>query len=110
MCAVKPETILQARIVRALKVAGYWVERIFAGEAPTRGGYIHGASDGTPDLLVIGKGWSGFGEVKLPGEELRDNQIEWHVKATDLGHNVAVWTCPADAIRSCELWRRKAAA
>lgn len=106
---MSPETILSAKIRRALKLAGYWVIR--TGVSAKRGpSGTQSGEPGMPDLLVIGHDWVGFGECKVPGGKLSDVQIAWHARAQDRGQNVAVWTCAAEAIRSCEQWSRKARA
>ncbi len=59
----KPETGIQATIVKALRTAGYVVLRIHCGKVKVRGGWMQQNEEGTPDLYVVGKC---FLETKTP--------------------------------------------
>jgi len=98
------ETQLSKSIRDTLERAGFWVERIFSGSARVRGGFIHGASNGTPDLMVLDP--FGFLEVKLPGKDLENDQVLWHVKAAGLGHRIATVRSEEQALRTVMGWRK----
>lgn len=80
------ETALSKLIRDALTRRGVWCERINSGGYRGR---ARGAKKGTPDILVLKPyGWI---EVKRPGEDLLQSQVEWHAKAERLGvrHGIA---------------------
>ncbi len=92
----KEETKLSKAIQAGLKSAGFHVERIQTGTHRVRGGYLHCASNGTPDLYILG---FGFAEVKLPGESLNEDQEAWHRRARLAGDRVEVVSSLAEALR-----------
>jgi hypothetical protein len=97
------ETALSRSIRMALERLGYWVERIQSGQVPAlysgKVRYIHCASPGTPDLLVIDAVPTWL-EVKLPGAKLRPQQADWHRRAANKGVRVATVRSVADALRA----------
>lgn len=82
----KPETELSKRCRDVIEGMGIPVERIQAGQHRVKGGYLHCASNGTPDLWTP-LAWT---EIKLPGEELSGDQVAWHQKARAWGQTVVV--------------------
>jgi len=97
------ESDLQSRIIDALKAVGVWVIRI--GRNKRRGKmnkFAPSGEDGIPDL------WTEYGwiEVKLPGEELRPAQAEWHAKARRRGVNVGVAESGAQAYGLIDEWKK----
>lgn len=91
----KEETKLQRAIVDALKELGFHVERIQSGTHKVKRGWLHCASEGTPDLNVLRMGWR---EVKLPGEKLDAAQLKWHARARAQGENVGTWWSVEEAV------------
>jgi hypothetical protein len=99
------EAELQRQIVKDLT---------FALGAGTRGFVIEqnavrsrrvkrGPEPGTPDLQVVLRGGvTAWLEVKLPGEELSESQVHWHVAAIRLGHRVHVVRSTSEALRAVE--------
>lgn len=57
----------QAEIVRALRQAGATVTS------------LHRVGGGVPDLAVGWRGTNLLMEVKMPGEDLNDRQLAWHL-------------------------------
>lgn len=101
---MKPETILQAQIIKALKTVGVWVIRTqVKGRRSARS--VATGEPGMPDLYLPGLGHL---EVKY-GEKstCNDDQLAWHARARDAGVNVAVVRSAADAVRIVQLWRRQ---
>lgn len=96
MRRTKPETQRQARIVAALEAAGRLVIRVHCGAVRVRGGYMHLAPTGTPDLYVIGWGWL---ETKTPEGELSKEQIAMHARIKEAGERVAVAVDPVETVR-----------
>lgn len=80
----------QDEIVAALRKAGRFVE------------VLSDVGRGVPDLLVSWRGGDPWGgtmllmEVKMPGEKLTDDQIDWHLKWR--GPAVAVVRSAAEAL------------
>jgi hypothetical protein len=102
----KPETTLQADIVRSLRRAGFTVVRINSGKVKVRGGWMELAPEGCPDLYVIGAGWI---ETKTLTGKLSEAQKAFHKRIADEGEYVAVERDPADAVRICMQWRQERA-
>lgn len=99
------ETDLSRSIQRALEVIGVWVERIQSGEHRVRGGYLHCASPGTPDLFLPALGiWL---EVKLPNGRLEASQELWHARARSEGIPVFVVRSVAQAVNVVTERRRQ---
>lgn len=97
------EVELQRSIIRALEKCGIWVIRTGVSRKRGKSGTQSG-EPGMPDL------WTPLGwlEVKLPGEELSDEQEEWHDRARQHGHavRVAVVRSVGDTIKVINSWRR----
>jgi len=102
----KEETKLQGAIMDTLTRLGVWVIRI--GRVKRRPGVPvpECGEDGIPDLWTE-RGWI---EVKLPGEELKPDQADWHAKAARRGVAVGVARSVADAVRLVNGWRKGRAA
>ncbi len=77
----------------------------------------YGLGIGSPDLLIVGRGWFVFEEVKRPkgvhvfpdGErfeydagQLSESQVEWHAKAAIRGIVVPVVRSVAEAVAAVE--------
>ena len=92
-----PEGRIKKDITDALKTLGYIPYRIQCGRWRVRGGWMHGAADGTPDLLVpvmLGevKGilWietkTADGKLRAKQQDFRDTlkPFEYHIEARSL--------------------------
>jgi hypothetical protein len=101
---LKPETLLQAQIVAALKKLGVWVIRTqVSGRRGARS--VATGEPGMPDLYLPGLGHL---EVKHGDKSmLSDEQTAWHIKAALCGVNVGVARSVGDACRLVELWRKQ---
>lgn len=95
MSRSKPETIRQAGIVEALEAAGRLVIRVQAGLVRVRGGWMHLAPKGTPDLYVVA--W-GFLETKTDEGALSPAQKKMHAELRARGERVAVVRTASDAL------------
>lgn len=95
------ETDLQRSIKQALELMGVWVMRIGVNVKRGRAGTIS-AEPGCPDL------WTEYGwlEVKLPGEPLLPDQVDWHKKARRKGLNVETVRSVAQAVDAVQSWRK----
>ena len=97
------ETQLSKSIKTALEKSGAWVLRIQSGIIPNgRGGFIHMAPRGTPDLLVMHPCWCWL-EIKPPNGAHHDKRtLESQQKFRDrcgrLGIAVAVVTSTEQAL------------
>lgn len=100
--AGKPETALQTAIVKALRQMGVWV--IVMNVTKRRGSRgVNCGEPGMPDLCLPALGW---GEVKLPGNDLDPDQVIWHEKARKGGVNVATWFSVGAAVETAQFWHR----
>jgi hypothetical protein len=99
----KEETQLQSRIIERLKGIGVWAVRM--GVVTRRPGLPvpNSGEPGQPDIWTH-LGWM---EVKLPGEELDPDQVEWHAKAQRFGVPVGTVRSVADALRLAMGWLRR---
>jgi hypothetical protein len=95
------ETDLQRAIKEALEGMGVWVMRMGVNVKRSRFGTISG-EPGCPDL------WTEYGwlEVKLPGEVLSPDQVDWHKKAKRHGLNVETVYSVGQAVDEIQHWRR----
>ncbi len=99
MAKSKSETVISKKIAESIEALGFIVTRIQSGIIKTGNRFLHMAKAGTPDRIFSGpNGLTIWCEVKKPDGELSEKQIEWHKKATDLGHNVIVVTSAEEAI------------
>jgi hypothetical protein len=97
------ETDLSRSIRLALAVLGVWVIRVQAGIHRVRGGTLHCAESGTPDLMLPALGaWL---EVKTQGGALEASQVAWHQRATREGVRVAVVRSVAEAVSAVREWQ-----
>jgi len=96
------ETDLSRSIRLALTTLGIWVIRVQAGIHRVRGGTLHCAEPGTPDLCLPGLGWL---EVKAQGGALEASQVAWHQRATREGVNVAVVRSVSEAVQVVREWK-----
>lgn len=97
------ETDLSRSIRDALARFGFWTERVNAGRVKARGGWHYGASNGTPDLVVVAPSY-GWLEVKTDTGDLRDEQTAWHDRARNFGVRVAVVRSVEAALREVQAW------
>lgn len=98
------ETALSRQIRDAINGAGWKCERVNAGRVPTRGGWFHGASAGTPDTIVV---WPyGWLETKTPEYELSADQNKWHADAIAHGVRVATVRSVEQALRAVKGWAK----
>lgn len=93
----KPETTLQASIVEALQRAGRIVIRVQSGQVKVRGGWMHLAPKGTPDLYVIGWGWL---ETKTEDGKLSPEQERMHALIGGAGELITVVRSVAEALHA----------
>ena len=52
--------------------------RVLSGTAPTRGGFIHGADAGFPDICAVVRGTPLYLETKTPEGKLSRTQVKLH--------------------------------
>lgn len=93
----KPETTLQASIVEALQRAGRIVIRVQSGQVKVRGGWMHLAPKGTPDLYVVGWGWI---ETKTEDGKLSPEQERMHALIGGAGELITVVRSVAEALHA----------
>lgn len=91
----KPETSRQALIVEALETAGRLVIRIQSGRVRVKGGWMHLAPTGTPDLYVVGWGWL---ETKLENTKPSAEQLRMHARLRSAGERVEIIRTPSEAL------------
>lgn len=91
------ETAIQAAGIELLEENGFRSERINCGRSRGfHGGILHHARKGTPDTLLV---WPyGWIEFKRPGEELNDDQKDWHAWAAENGVPHTVAHSPEEAL------------
>lgn len=94
------ETDLSRAIQDALALAGVVVARTQAGRVRARGGWVHLAPEGWPDLTgyLPPHGRMLALEVKRPGEKPSPAQVEWRAKALTAGVLAAVVHSPQEAL------------
>lgn len=63
--------------------------RVLSGTAPTRGGYIHGADAGFPDICAVAAGTALYLETKTPEGKLSVEQKKLHGQLRRAGAAVA---------------------
>jgi hypothetical protein len=106
----KAETGVQREIKAALEMAGYIVRRIHSGKVKVSGGWMQLAETGTPDLLVIGRGWMGLCEVKTEDGELSPEQVDFSREMFKRGVGWFIARSPVEAVtKANELAARRAA-
>lgn len=92
------ETQLSHDIQRALNKLGVWCIRVQSGRVKVRGGWMHLAEEGTPDLYCPALNlWL---EIKTPGGEREASQVAWHSRAAREGVKVAVVRSVSETIRA----------
>ncbi len=114
------ETKLTRAIIDALNLLpGVWCMRVNSGQGKRGGRYIKLAPKGTADIVGCCDGHGRrtvgglriqmasrgrfFGlEVKLPGEDLSDDQREWAATITTIGGYVATVRSVAEALKAIE--------
>jgi len=99
------ETQLSRSIQVALRQLGIWCIRVQAGIHRVRGGTLHCAERGTPDLCLPGLGWL---EVKTEEGEPSPDQLAWHSRAAREGVRVAVVRSVEQAVRIVREWQAEA--
>lgn len=94
------ETPLYQRIIDVLELAGLaWLERVQSGNVRVRGGRMHLARKGTPDLLGYARDGRCVGlEVKAPNGKRRPGQKEWIERALARGVIAGFVESPAEAV------------
>ena len=81
-----PEGVVKREIQDAFKALGVLCIRVNSGRVRVRGGWQHGAPEGTADLLVFpGGGRMLAVEVKQPGERATEVQLAWGADWTRRG-------------------------
>ncbi len=96
------ETQLSHAIQQALAKCGFMVERIQSGKVKVKRAWMQLASEGTPDLHVVGVGWL---EVKVGKGKLSEAQECWHRRAIARGARVAVVRSVQEAVETVVEWR-----
>jgi hypothetical protein len=103
------ETQLSRDIQTSLAKLGIWCIRVQSGIVKVRGGWMHLAEEGTPDLYCPALNlWL---EVKTQEGEREASQVKWHARAAREGVKVAVVRSVSEAIRavaSCRCERERA--
>lgn len=90
------ETQLSRDIQSTLAKLGIWCIRVQTGQHRVRGGVLHCAEPGTPDLFCPALHlWL---EVKTPTGERLATQVAWHSRAAREGVKVAVVRSVSEAI------------
>lgn len=104
--ARKDETKLQAAIVEALELQGVYVERINSGKVRVKGGWMHGAKAGTPDLrgYLPGSGRAWYLEVKTDTGKPSPEQLVWKETHEARGVRHAFVCSPQDAVSLIAAW------
>ena len=98
------ETDVSRAIQDALKAVGVWCIRVQAGRHRVKGGYLHCAEAGTPDLWTP-HGWL---EVKRDDKQKpRTSQELWHARARREGVRVALVSSPREAVEVVLAWARR---
>lgn len=92
------ETDLSRDIQSTLAKLGIWCIRVQSGIVKVRGGWMHLAEEGTPDLYCPALNlWL---EIKTPGGEREASQVAWHSRAAREGVNVSVVRSVSEAIQA----------
>jgi len=100
------ETAISKAIRDALKKDGWRVERINSGMVKVAGGFMHLASKGTPDSLVMkSRTLWGWLETKTPEGKLNEHQVAFHAWAREVGINVDVVRSADEARAAVEKWK-----
>lgn len=79
-------------------IPGVIAYRIHSGKAKVRGGWIHLADPGTPDIGATVKGLAVFFEAKAAKGLVSEEQLEWHARARRAGAMVFVIRRPSTAV------------
>ncbi len=96
------ETKLSKEIRDALTDAGIWAMRINSGKVPVRGGFMHLAPTGTPDVLVIHP----YGWLEVKGDSpTSEEQVKFRERAAKSGVRHAEVRSVEDALRTVLSWR-----
>jgi len=103
---VKPETPISKQIRECLRSCGHRVQRVQSGRVRVRGGYMHLADEGTPDLVVMSRGGvMGWIEVKTTDGTRSPEQVRFAADMKRLGIPCEVVSDPVVALRAVEGWR-----
>lgn len=94
------ETDLQRAIIKALESMGVWCCVMNVTKRRGKRG-VNCGETGMPDI------WTeyGWGECKLPGEDLSPHQLLWHGKAQARDIPVATWRSVSEAVGTVIGWR-----
>lgn len=79
-------------------VPGCVAYRIHSGKVKVRGGWMHLAEEGTPDIGCVVRGVPVFFEAKAPKGLVSERQLEWHGQARRAGAFVFIVRSPASAV------------
>lgn len=101
------ETVLQRAIIDALaQVYGVAAIRVQSGRVRARGGYVHAAPPGTPDLLLEMFRTSML-EIKTSSGRLSLVQENRHAELEQRGVRIAVVRSVAGALEVVQRWREQ---
>jgi hypothetical protein len=97
------ETQLQNSIIVALRQMGVWC---FVMNVTVRRGK-RGVNCGEPGMPDI---WTEYGwlEVKIPGNNLDQDQVAWHKRARSRGIEVETTCSMEQSVRIAQEWRQRA--
>lgn len=87
-------------LIKALNgIPGVFAHRVLSGNAAVRGGRVHGAEKGTPDVHVTVRGMSLWFEAKLAKSgRVSPEQLAQHARLRRAGARVEVVTSVAEGI------------
>lgn len=88
------EAEIQKQIIKYAEAKGCIVIRLNAGKSGRYNTRL--CPPGTPDLLIVGKSYPLWVEIKGPAGKLRDSQIAMHDRLTKLNQTVIVANCLDD--------------
>lgn len=96
---VSESTQVTSPLIKALNgIPGVYSYRIQCGSPRVRGGVLHGAPTGTPDIGAIVAGRAVFFECKLTGNVPSGDQVEAHRRLRSAGAKVYVVTSVHEAL------------
>lgn len=79
-------------------IPGVVAYRIHSGKVKVRGGWMHLAEPGTPDIGVCVRGLAVYFECKAAKGSVSDEQLTWHARARRAGALVFVIRKPSAAV------------
>jgi hypothetical protein len=96
--SVKAETAIQKAIKETLEEWGYLVRRVQSGSVRVRRGYMHLAEKGTGDLIVQGRQFTAWLEVKTEDGEQSEDQEQFEADVVRRGNIYLTARTPAEAL------------